>query len=269
MTGQQESAHAVGSIELKKSNGIATVSIANPRKRNALTQSMCIGIADAMSALDRDPEVVVIALKGSGSDFSAGAALQDLEQVLFSASANEGTVDYLSRADEAIGTVRKPTIAVVEGICMGGGWQIASACDMVLASSNARIAITPSKLGILYPRAGVERLVRRVGADRAKYLLFTANEVTPELAERWGLVTELIPASAFAETVEARLGTVAKRSQFSIVNIKKLIDQPAGPNRERTWNAAWQEFQGHDDLAVGRAAFKSGYRPEFLWRVSD
>lgn len=256
-----------GRVTVQRSAGIATVSMRNAGRRNALNQAMCQQLEQVMVELDQDPEVLVIALCGYGADFSAGAALNDLDAVLFAPDGRGGTIDHLSRADAAIRATRKPTVALVRGICMGGGWQIAAACDLLLAADDCRIAITPSKLGILYPRAGLERLVARVGAHRAKFLLYTAAELSPQKAVEWGLVTELYSAGSFDEEVARVLQSLCQRSQYSSTTMGALIDAVPSADLDRQWELAWKEFQHHEDLAVGRAAFLAGRVPVFSWRL--
>ncbi|NMR29236.1 enoyl-CoA hydratase/isomerase family protein [Crystallibacter degradans] len=245
---------------------IAIVVLNHPKRRNALTKGMCLGLTEAMVRLDNDPQVKVIALRGANGDFSAGAALDQLDHVLFDKADEALGADRLSEADAAICSVRKPTVALVEGICMGGGWQIASACDVLLAADDVRLAITPSKLGILYPRAGLERLVRRVGADRAKYLLFSAEEIAPNKAAEWGLVSDLVAAGEFEEVAMSFLRTVSRRSQYSNVTMKQLIQaDESQEDVEKRWDTEWLHFPDNEDLAAGRAAFMAKERPAFTW----
>lgn len=257
-----------GSIAIEREGGITTVILAHQKRRNALNQDMCRQLDQVMVDLDRDQETVAIVLRGEGTDFSAGAALNDLESVLFALGEHNERIDYLSRADKSIRKVRKPTVALVRGVCMGGGWQIAAACDVILAADDCRIAITPSKLGILYPRPGLERLVERVGADRAKFLLYSGTEISPHQAENWGLVTALYPAESFEKSVTDFLETLVKRSQFSITTMKQLIDAPKDPELENLWRQRWDEFRGHQDLAHGRESFMAGQEPSFTWRLT-
>ncbi|MGP5032363.1 enoyl-CoA hydratase/isomerase family protein [Glutamicibacter arilaitensis] len=256
-----------GRIRVRRDSGVSTLLISNPKRRNALDQTMCIELEELMLELDRDPQTTVIVLRGEGKDFSAGAALNDLESVLFADVGNGETIDYLSRADAAIRAARKPTIALVRGVCMGGGWQIAAACDILLAADDCRIAITPAKLGILYPRPGLERLVDRVGADRAKFLLYSGVEVSPLKAEAWGLVSELIEADLFEAQVREYCTTVAARSQFAVTSMGHLVDQLHAHDVDQQWAQLWAEFQTHEDLAHGRASFLAGKKPVFSWRL--
>lgn len=149
---------------------VASVEIDNPAQRNALTRDMCLELQELMPRLEADPAVTVVALRGAGSTFCPGAAINELSAVLLDQQEADNNVDQLSRADQAITSVTKPTVAMVDGDCMGGGWQIASACDAIIASERSAFAITPAKIGILDPRPGTERLVPQVGHANAKFI---------------------------------------------------------------------------------------------------
>lgn len=260
----------MGTVVVETEDQIGHVVINNPSRKNAFNQQMCRQMVEVMQQLDDDPAVKVISIRGAEGNFSAGANLKDLDSVLFAGSTQlDDGIDELSLADQAIANVRKPTFAFVEGICMGGGWQIAAAADVVVASTNTRIAITPSKLGIIYPRSGLERLKKHVGEQRANYLLMTADEISIERAEKWNLVSMAIPAGEFELTRERILSTVAHRSQFSIVSMKQLMRAENHPDYGHQWNQVWHEFRTGEDFALGREAFAKRQIPEFTWRIED
>ena len=169
------------SIHVAAADGVALLTLDNRRQRNALTPPMCRQLIHACEAIGQDPEVAVVVLRGAGGDFSAGVAIDRMDDLLF--TAEDGGLptpgeELFSRADAALRALPQPLVAVVEGVCMGGGWQVAATADYVLAADTARIAITPGKLGVLYPRPGLERLVDRVGPLRAKRLLLTGEELS-------------------------------------------------------------------------------------------
>lgn len=273
-----------GGVTVSVADGIGRLILDRASHKNSLTKVMCLELSEAVARLDTDPDVAVITLEGADGNFCAGAGLDQFDQVLFD-GADDGSstpgIDRLSEADAAIRAARKPTVALVEGICMGGGWQIAAAADVVLASTTARIAITPSKLGIVYPRAGLERLADRVGMDRAKYLLLTASEVAPAQAEQWGLVTVLFEAETFAEQAARIVSTIRSRSLFSNVSHKRLLDgyaervsgvdtsEDARQAYEVDWSQTWEDFRTGADLAEGRRAFAAKERPAFPWTLPE
>jgi len=256
-----------GRITVSVSAGIASVEIDDPAHRNAFTKAMCIEVEQLMPQLDADPDVVAITLRGARAAFSAGAAIGDLTSVLMDPQEDGTTVDHLSRADQAITSLSKPTIAVVDGACMGGGWQIASACDFIVASERSVFAITPAKLGVIYPRAGIERLVRQVGPATAKYLLLTGVAMPAAQARELGLVAVVIPDGEFANACNALVGTVVRNSRFSTHTLKSLVDATASsaPQRDERWAAAWAAMSTGPDMTIGVEAFLHREQPRFVW----
>lgn len=256
-----------GKISVSVSAGIASVEINNPAQRNALTRSMCLELQEAMPRLDADPQVDIVVLTGSGGTFSAGATIDELPAVLMDRQDDGTTIDQLSRADQAITSMAKPTLALVKGACMGGGWQIASACDFIIASADSTFAITPAKIGIIYPRPGIERLVRQVGPANAKFILFTAEVLTGVRAMELGLVTEVVADVDFASRCDSIIETLRKRSRFSMHYLKRLVDMTAvcHPEISREWEDAWTAMTQGPDMEIGVKAFLNREQPEFTW----
>lgn len=258
---------STGRITVHISDGLAEVQLDNPERRNALTKSMCQELQVLMPGLDDHPDVQIITLRGAGDTFSAGAAIDDLASVLLDPQDDGSRVDHLTLADAAMSATRKPTIAVVDGACIGGGWQLASACDFIVASERSVFAITPAKIGVMYPRAGIERLVRQVGPANAKFILFGGETFSAVRARQLGLVTETIPDERFAERVDELVRTLQARSRFSIHTLKHLIDGPTGSNLEveERWQAAWLAMTEGPDMAIGVQAFLNREEPKFAW----
>jgi enoyl-CoA hydratase/carnithine racemase len=259
-----------GRITVQIVDGVASVQLDNPERRNAITKQMCQEIQALLPRLDRDPEVRVVTLRGAGDAFSAGAAIDDLASVLLDPQDDGSTVDQLSLADAAIVATRKPVIALVDGACMGGGWQLASACDFIVASERSVFAITPAKIGIIYPRAGIERLLRQVGPANAKLILFGGESFGALRARQLGLISETVPDDLFEDRVDALARTVLSRSHFTIHTLKQLIDTDARTDREldELWRAAWAAMAQSPDMAIGVAAFFSREQPKFAWEPS-
>lgn len=257
-----------GRVTVRIAGGVAAVEIDNPVQKNALTKSMCLEMQRLMPRLDSDPDVTVVTLRGIGATFSAGATISELPSVLLDAQDDGSRVDQLSAADTAIAAVAKPTIALVDGACMGGGWQLASACDFIVASARSIFAITPAKIGVIYPRAGIERLVRQVGRANAKFILFTGQSFSALRARELGLVTETVPDDLFEDHCESLVQTLLSRSRFSMHSLKHLIDLPTddSDNLEQEWQDAWDAMTKSPDMSIGVSAFLNRERPQFTWR---
>ena len=260
-----------GTITVEISDGVAAVKIDNASRRNALTKGMCIQLHELMPALDDDPRVALVTLRGVGTIFSAGANINDLASVILDRQADGTVIDHLSQADGAIAAVAKPTVALVDGPCMGGGWQIASACDFIIASERSVFAITPSKLGIIYPRPGIERLVRQVGLANAKFILLTADTFSAAQAQALGLVAETVPDDAFEARTTALIASLRSRSRFSQHSMKRLVDLAAANDKaiDAEWDAAWAAMTESPDMQIGIDAFLNREEPRFTWGSSE
>ncbi|WP_120003652.1 enoyl-CoA hydratase/isomerase family protein [Nesterenkonia muleiensis] len=256
-----------GVVECTVTDRIAHVVISNQSKRNALTQHMCLELKDLMHSLTDDPSVALVAVSGAGPDFSAGASIEELPSILFEQMPDGGYVDHFSAADSALTQVKKPTVALVQGVCMGGGWQIASACDFIVASSNATFAVTPAKIGILYPRSGVDRLVRHVGPARAKYILMTGKTFTACQAQDLGLIADVVKQDEFGARTNELLEVLLKRSRFTQIKTKEYIDapSPAAQQADAIWSRNWSEMIEGEDRQVGVEAFRQRIEPRFTW----
>ena len=260
-----------GRITVSVTDRVASVLIDNPRQRNALTRAMCIELQELMPRLDADPDVIIITLRGTGTHFSAGANIGEFSSVLLDLQPDGTRVDHLSLADRAIGSAAKPTVALVDGTCMGGGWQIASACDFIIASERSVFAITPAKLGVIYPRTGLKRLARQVGTASAKYILFTGEAYSAHRAQSLGLVAETVPDDEFEARCKSIVSTVRANSQFSVHTLKRLLDLTASdtPEVDQDWDEAWVDMAEGPDLPIGVTAFLAREPARFTWSAAS
>ncbi|WP_347038170.1 enoyl-CoA hydratase/isomerase family protein [Glutamicibacter halophytocola] len=189
----------------------ATVLLDNPGQYNALTKDMCLQLVGAFATLAADPAVRAIVLRGADSSFCSGIAIDQMDRVLFDCDEQGALINHFDLVDRSILACDKTTIAVVEGNCYGGGWQLASACDIQLASDQVRLAITPAKIGLLFPRPGIERLVRTVGEHRAKYLLFSGARLPSDQIGSWNLFTRMVPQAELETQLAQPAGPAARQ----------------------------------------------------------
>ena len=181
---------------------------------------------------------------------------------LLAAGARRGTQTLAVQAEEALATFPKPTLAAVRGYCVGGGCQLAAACDLRFAEDDALFGVTPAKLGIVYPASTTRRLVSLVGPATAKYLLFSGELIDTERALRTGLVDEVLPKGELGKRVAEFTRIIASRSQLTQAAAKEF----ATGRTDR--DAHWEE-QAHagGDTAEGVAAFLERRAPRFTWSV--
>ncbi|MET9493771.1 enoyl-CoA hydratase/isomerase family protein [Streptomyces sp. NPDC006552] len=237
-------------------DGVATLVIDHPAKRNAMTDPMWAALPPLLKALGDDPDVRVLVLTGAGDTFCAGADISTL-------AAGAGAAQQLAAAaEEALAAFPKPTLAVVRGYCVGGGCQLAAACDLRFAAEDALFGVTPAKLGIVYPASSTRRLAALTGPATAKYLLFSGELIATERALRTGLLDEVWPGAELDERVAEFTRILAGRSQLTQAAAKEFA---AGrTDRDAYWR---EQARGSGDTAEGVAAFLERRAPRFGWSV--
>jgi enoyl-CoA hydratase/carnithine racemase len=251
-------------LSVEQSGNVATLVIENADKRNALSADLWQAFEPVLERLAADPSVKVLIVRGAGEDFSAGADIGELDRILHTPIGLDG--GFLTQGENALARFPKPTIAAIDGFCVGGGWQLAAACDIRIAASRARFGVTPSRIGIVYPLSGIERLVSIAGPAVAKYLLFSGDLVSAATALRWGMVTSVADASELWIEAASLADRLAARSQLSIHAMKQIVEVVASHGDAASVNRRWQdEVAGSDDPAIGAAAFAAKQPPEFTW----
>ena len=253
-------------LGVTREDAVATLWLNRPAKRNAVTLAMWQGIARLVGELADDPSVRVLVVRGAGDHFCAGA---DIAQLAALADPARGAAyrEANRTAEDALATFPKPSVAVVQGFCIGGGCEIAVACDLRLVERGARFGITPARLGIVYPGFAVERVVKLIGAAATKYLLYSAELVDAERALRIGLVDEVHDPGRLEERVRTFTTTLAGLSLLTQRAAKEMVaavvDHGAiDAELARTWE---REAQAGPDVAEGIRAFTERERPRFTW----
>ncbi|MCQ4206398.1 enoyl-CoA hydratase/isomerase family protein [Streptomyces longispororuber] len=241
-------------ITYSVADGVATVVIDHPAKRNAMTDTMWAALPPLLAGLAADPAVRAVVLTGAGETFCAGADISTLK-----AGAAQGLA---VAAEEALAAFPKPTLAVVRGYCVGGGSQLAAACDLRFAAEGALFGVTPAKLGIVYPASSTRRLASLVGPATAKYLLFSGELIDTERALRSGFVDEVWAGAELDKRVAEFTRVLAARSQLTQAAAKEFA---AGrTDRDAYWA---EQARGSGDTAEGVAAFLERRAPDFTWTV--
>lgn len=235
-------------------DAVATVVIDRPAKRNAMTADMWRALPPLLAGLAEDPEVRALVLTGAGGTFCAGADIGTLQ------GSPEEAQRLAVAAEEALASFPKPTLAAIRGHCVGGGAQLAAACDLRFAARGALFGVTPAKLGIVYPASSTRRLVSLVGPATAKYLLFSGELIDAERALRTGFVDEVLADGELDARVGEFTRVLVARSQLTQAAAKEFADGREG--RESHWAEA---ARGNPDTAEGVAAFLERRQPRFTW----
>lgn len=252
-----------GRLDVQVDGPVATVVIHRPARRNAMSTAMWRDLPVLLDRLEADPAVRVLVLTGAGEHFCAGADLGELDVLLAAGDASLAVV-----AEERLARFAKPTVARVRGACVGGGCQLAVACDLRVAEEAARFGVPPARLGVVYPAPTTRRLVELVGPARAKYLLFTADLLDAHRASAFGLVDEVVPADALDARISELTNTVAARSQLTIAAAKEIVASAAAGRTDPDRVAAWHRLSvDSGEAAEGVAAYAHRRPARFGWTV--
>jgi enoyl-CoA hydratase/carnithine racemase len=257
---------ATGQLLVTLDDGVVTVELHQPERRNAISYAMWTALSRIMPVLATDDEVDAVVLRGtSGGPFSAGADISEFqtlrgtpEQAATYSAAVEG-------GEAALIDFPKPTIALIQGFAVGGGTQVAVACDLRIADTGSRFGVTPAKLGIVYALPSTARLVDVVGQPWASFFLLTGELVDAATALRIGLVHEVLPP----DEVEARAYDLARlltqRARVSQVGAKRLIARSVAGERQvdEAVQASYDASLTGPEYAEGVAAFLAKRAPDF------
>ena len=249
---------------------VGTITLQRPAKRNAVTYDMWVALGEACHRVANDPAVRVVVLRGEGDHFCAGA---DITELLADRPHGVPTfMDVNMAAEHALANLPKPTIALVQGDCIGGGAALAIDCDLRIAVHGSRFGITPAKLGIVYPPASLERAVRLLG-PAAKRLLYTGDLIDAAEALRIGMIDELLSADEAEARLQALCATLAERSLLTQAGTKQMVAAVlAHGSVPAELAASWaREVAAAPDPQEGVLAFTERRPPNFTWtgRVTE
>lgn len=209
---------------VEKSDGIAVVTLNRPEAMNALSKALRSELYKAMTALDADDEVSVVILTGAGTRaFTAGLDLKELgsEPGAMGAANAEGADENPVKAIELC---RKPVIGAINGVAITGGFEVALACDVLIASENARFADTHARVGIMPGWGLSQKLSRLIGLYRAKELSLTGNFLDAKTACDWGLVNRVVPADELLTVAKKLAADMATIPVETLSLYKSIID---------------------------------------------
>ena len=213
---------------VEKSDGIAVVTLNRPEAMNALSKALRSELYKAMVALDADDEVSVVILTGAGRRaFTAGLDLKELgsEPGAMGAANAEGADENPVKAIELC---RKPVIGAINGVAITGGFEVALACDVLIASENARFADTHARVGIMPGWGLSQKLSRLIGLYRAKELSLTGNFLDAKTACDWGLVNRVVPADELLTAAKKLAADMATIPVETLSLYKSIIDEGYG-----------------------------------------
>jgi enoyl-CoA hydratase/carnithine racemase len=252
-------------IELTQQGATAVVTLNRPSKRNAVTLRMWKDIARLFAELGGDDAVRTVALTGAGGNFSVGADISEFESVRDDIALSAEYEVAVDAATEAIAGIAKPTIAVVDGFCLGGGCHLAMACDFRFAKSGAAFGIPAARLSIVYGFRSTQRLLALVGLTHAKRILFLGERFDAAEAVRIGMADGCSDdPMAMADRMAA---TLADNAPLSIAGAKFILNGlAAGDADPAAVQAIVDRASASEDYKEGRLAFAQKRRPLFKGR---
>lgn len=224
-------------VLLEKREGFAVVTLNRPEAMNALSRDLRTDFVSVFSQCARDPDIRVVVLTGAGKAFCAGFDLKELGSTETDSAAEEAD-NAVARAMEAFD---RPIIGAINGHCITGGFEMALACDVLIASENARFADTHARVGILPGWGLSQRLPRLVGLSRAKEISFTGTPVYAQQAYEWGLVNHVVPADQLLSRATAMATQMCACVPDILRRYKHQIDQ--GYSMPLDEALTWEEEQ--------------------------
>lgn len=198
------------------------ITLNRPQQLNALNDALMDALGHALLAFDADDAIGAIVIMGNEKAFAAGA---DIAAMVDWTYMDVVKGEFITRNWETIRRVRKPVIAAVAGFAMGGGCELALACDIVIAADTAKFALPEIKLAMLPGAGGTQRLPRAIGKAKAMDLCLSARVLDAAEADRYGLVSRVVPADALTDQTLALATSIASHSLPALMAIKESVNR--------------------------------------------
>ena len=245
---------------------VVLIRLNRPAQLNALNDALMDALGQALRVFDADEAIGVIVVTGSAKAFAAGA---DIAAMADWSYMDVYRSDFITRNWETIRRVRKPVIAAVAGFAFGGGCELALACDIVIAAESAKFALPEVKLAMLPGAGGTQRLPRAIGKAKAMDLCLSARVLDAAEADRYGLVSRVVPDAQLMERTLALATTIAGYSLPALMAIKESVNRAC--ESSLTEGIGFERRQLHarfasDDAHEGMKAFLEKRRPDFTHR---
>ena len=255
-------------IITEKSGDIARIIFNQPEKRNAVSLEMWEAVEAALDAFEVDPEVRILILSGAGGKaFVSGADISKFES---ERASEEGVARYnatTKRVYDKLEAFPKPTIAQINGFCIGGGVALSLSCDMRICGKGSQFAVPAAKLGLGYGFPGINRLVNVVGPSFAKEIFFTARRFDAEESRVMGLVNRVVEDEDVAQVAEDTAKMIAANAPMTVASVKFIVGETLKDESKRDEEECARRVKAcldSHDYVEGRRAFLEKRKPQFV-----
>jgi enoyl-CoA hydratase/carnithine racemase len=264
---ESEEALAGGKLLLDfPAEAVARLRIANPERRNALDHEILAAIAATLPRLDDGIATRCVLITGTPPLFSAGYDIAGFTDEAFGIEAEALVAHPFQEAMEAIVSHPWPTVAAINGLCLGGGLELAVSCDLRIAAAGAKLGMPPAKLGLIYGHTGLRRFLETIGLPRTREMFFTGRNLDAARAEHIGLVNEVVADERVDAAGVALAAEIATAAPLSTRGNKRVIDVlAANPTLDASQEEELIELRrscfGSVDFREGIRAFTEKRRP--------
>jgi enoyl-CoA hydratase/carnithine racemase len=241
-------------------DGVRRLTISNPAKRNALDHAILDGIADAVRAAGHDGTRCLV-LTGAHGMFSSGYDIGDIPEDVFAAEAEKLVAHPFTSAIDALDATDVPTVAALPGHTIGGGLELALACDLRVARDGIQVGMPPAKLGLVYSHTGLRRFLRAIGEPRTRQLFLLGRNIEARTAREWGLLHEVAGAEDLEGTALDWAAELASNAPLSVRGNKRVLrallaaEAALAPEVEAELIALRKACFASEDLKEGVKAF--------------
>jgi enoyl-CoA hydratase len=254
-------------ISTERRGAVGWIVFNNPARHNAVSLEMWQGADDALHRFQADDGVRLIAITGAGEkSFISGADISKFEDERAQAEAVAKYDKVSTGFVEALATTEKPTLARINGYCLGGGLNVALCCDLRIAAEGSQFGIPAAKLGLGYSYKNFRRLVDVIGLANAREITFTGERIDTTRAYQMGLLNRVVDRARLDETVTGMTETIAANAPLTVrafkINALEHAKDPADRDIRRTRDAVKACFDS-EDYIEGRRAFMDKRKPEF------
>ena len=246
-------------------DGIGELTLSQPKRRNALNAAMWAGLPGILQTAARTKGIKALIVRGDGDHFASGADISEFETLYATEASAKKISDDIAAGFKALAEFPHPVIGLIRGACVGGGCGLALCCDIRFADETSKFAITPNKLGLVYPFSDVQRLIETVGMPHAKDILFSARLVLAEEALGMGLINQLHAPDTLEAAVLDYARNIASLSKQSAITTKKMFGAHHNGQRSETIESEAWFLEGFSsrDFREGYKAFLEKRKPDF------